>query len=74
LHRPAPFDGFNPTLGLGIRMVQAGLTPFVKRRLLRENPYADPSIPPYPLQADLQNRDVLRLVRPVDAPRQGNAG
>jgi lipopolysaccharide biosynthesis protein len=74
LHRPSPFEGFNPTLGLGIRMVEAGLTPFVKRRLLRENPYADPSIPPCPSQADLQNRDVLRLLRSVDARGQGNGG
>lgn len=73
LHRPAPFDRFNPTLGLGIRMVEAGLTPFVKRRLLRENPYADPSIPPYPPQADLQNRDVRRLLRSVDARGRASA-
>ena len=73
LRRPAPFDRFNPTLGLGVRMAEAGLTPFVKRRLLRENPYADPSIPTYPPQADLQNRDVLRLLRPADAGGQGAA-
>lgn len=38
-------DGFNPTFGFGVQLCQRGLSPFLKKALLRDNPYADKSIP-----------------------------
>jgi len=62
LRRPEPFARFNPTLGLGVQMVLAGWSPFLKRRLLRDNPYADRSVPECLASTELCNSDVIRIL------------
>lgn len=52
----------NPTLDYGVAAFRAGLTPFVKKSLLRDNPSHDPSVPVGIDVASLNNADVQRLL------------
>ena len=59
--RPNPFAEINISVGLGVEMLQAGMTPFLKRRLLSDNPYGARSIPPGLRVDALSNQDVARM-------------
>lgn len=52
----------NPTLDYGVAAFRAGLTPFVKKSLLRDNPSDDPSVPVGVDVASLSNADVQHLL------------
>lgn len=60
---------FNPTLVFGTHMHFDGLTPFVKRALLRDNPHRDPFVPAFDRGLPLDNARVAEALRDTDRYR-----
>jgi len=52
----------NQTLAFGVHMFKKNMTPFVKRKLISENPYADPAIPAGLDVAKLSNETLADLL------------
>lgn len=63
LRRRDALLNFNPSIGFGVALVRSGLSPFLKRSLLRDNPYGDPSIARLGCDVDaLSNEEVAALL------------
>lgn len=62
LGRPDATSDFNPSLGFGAQMYRGRLTPFVKKQLMRDNPYGDPAIPRGLDVSTLTNADVAHIL------------
>jgi hypothetical protein len=52
----------NPTLAFGLDMARKGMSPFIKRSLLRDNPYRDPRVPCPVDGCELNNAAVSQLL------------
>lgn len=61
LGRPTPARDLNATLAFGIDMVKAGMSPFLKRSLLRDNPYQDQRVARADVSRATDNASVAAL-------------